>query len=367
MRLARTIVGGLAIALAVGGDIGGASAQGIGGTGAGGGSHRVTAGGMYGQLAGDPAPKTRRASAGSGSAAGAAQSEGVRDYHSEGTTCSLYANTGGMGSYCSSGDGVYEPLVKRFPELDFDNCRYDDPPPGVEVPANPNPRRQRWQLRTCLTGIDWLSYDGGDHRRFAIELVLVDQDFDTTYRKTPLSEFLWSSAQTTYPVPMLQVQPRHVPVVGQAAYFNFDWMNGETREPVDRGPYAEQHNRGMVMRAHAAKLTIDPQIEGVRPFDCSVADLGYEERQGPQAQRSDCRHVFTRSSAAAEQLSTAKHQEPGDYDEFQLKIDVRWDVEYGSRQHGFQPLGSYHMIVFQDLPVMDTEAVNVPLPEGDVG
>lgn len=385
MRIAAT----LAAALMVCAVAGSASASGYEsvGTPAGGGSHAAASGGMYGELDGTRAdgdgsgPADRPRPAGPKPVRGAkpvsseASSSGVRAYDSGGTHCSMYANSAGMGSYCSSGDGVYKPLVERFPSLQFDHCRYDDPPAGVEVPQNPNPAEKRWQLRTCLTGIDWFTYDGGDDRRFAMELVLVDKDADTSYHETPLSEFLWNSVETSYPIPMLQVQPRHIPLVNQRAYFTFDWLNGETRKPVNQGPYAgrpgggpyvEQHNRDLLMRARAGAVTIDPQIEGSKPFTCTVSDLGYDEQAGPQPedQRSDCHHVFTRSSAAADELSTAKH---GDPDAYQLKIDVRWDVEYGNRARGFRPLGSYHMVVYQDLPVMEAQALNIPVPAGEVG
>lgn len=350
----------------------------------GGGSHAAAPAGMFAELgdgsAGrrEPKPPTRpdgTADEASAPSAGTPGASSVQSYDSGGTHCTLYANSAGMGSSCSSGNGVAEPLIERFPEMRFDNCRYDEVPAGVDVPPNPEPDRKQWRLRTCLTGIDWFSYDGGDDRQIAMELVLVDRDADLAYHHTPLSEILWDSVQTGYPIPMLQVRPRQVPVVGQPAYLTFDWLDGRTNEPVSEGPYAgepgggpyvERANRGLLMRARAGAVTIDPQIEGVRPFSCRVSDLGYDTEAGPLPgdQRSDCYYVFSRSSAAAEDLSTA---EGGDPDAYQIEIDVRWDVEYGSREHGFRPFGSYHMIVHQDVPVMDSLALNIPSYEGDVG
>lgn len=337
------------------------------------------AGGMYGELAGSPTrtvpqlriQPNRRASE---SATGGGQ---TGDYNDGETVCGVYANSAGMGSYCASGNEHIPSLIERFPGMHFDNCRYEDPPPGVEVPPNPSPDEKKWQLRTCLTAINWLTWDGGDDRRIIMDLVLVDSDFDNTYDETPLSRFLWHSKQTMYPIPMLKVEPKTYPVVGQRAYFTFNWLDAETRKPVrdpngpyahdqDGGPYVEHHNRGITMRARAGDLWIDPKIEGDEPFECAVADLGYDKHA--KQQHSDCYHVFDRSSSVAWKYSTAKHYLDGDRDVFRMKIDVRWDVDYTNPGGGMRPLGDgYHMIVYQDLPVLDTEAVNIPPPEGSIG
>ncbi|MDN5855017.1 MAG: hypothetical protein L0K86_19635, partial [Actinomycetia bacterium] len=272
------------------------------------------AGGMYGAVGGSAVRKDEVG------VAGTASGDGYQNWHHGNAICGVYANSAGMGSYCSTGvgGGNPEPLVERYPNwAEFENCRFEDPPKGVDVPTNPEPMEKKWQLRTCLTAINWFSWDGGDSRRIIMDLVLVDIDRDTTYPETPLSNFLWDTVQTEYPVPMLRVQPKTYPVVGQRAYLTFTWLNTKTRKPEKQGPYANSpnggpfvmhHNGDITMRARAVKMTIDPQIEGVKPFDCTISKLGYVKDAGPDPddQPSDCYHIFKRSSAAAPEISTAE-------------------------------------------------------------
>ncbi|MGH3360001.1 MAG: hypothetical protein ACRDO7_14470 [Nocardioidaceae bacterium] len=332
-------------------------------------------GGMYGELAGSPSltvPQLRIGPTQQASAS-AASGDDTANYSSGNMVCGVYASGSGMGSYCSTGTGVPQPLIERFPGMDFENCRFENPPPGIDVPRNPSPDEKRWQLRTCLTNIDWLSWNGGTGRRIIMDLVLVDNDMDTTYEDTPLSDYLWNNMQTMYPVPMLRVEPKTYPVVGQEAYFTFDWLDPKERKPVSEGPYAgdpdggpyvEHRNEGMTMRAQATEMTIDPNIEGVEPFSCDVEKLGYDHSKSPRAedQPSDCMHIFTRGSAAADEISTAENYLAGDDEVFRPRIVVRWNVEYGEPGGAMQTLGDgYEMVLNQDLPVLDTQAVNRPL------
>jgi len=337
-------------------------------------SAKAAAGGMYGAVGGSA---VREDDVG---IVDPASDRGYKNWNHGNSVCSVYANSAGMGSYCSSGSGLSNPrpLVERFPNwANFENCRFEDPPEGVHVPTNPEPMEKKWQLRTCLTAINWFTWDGGDHRRIIMDLVLVDVDMDTTYPETPLSKFLWDTMQTEYPVPMLRVQPKTYPVVGQRAYFTFNWLNTKTRKPEQQGPYSNSpnggpyvmhHNGDITMRARATKMTIDPQIKGVEPFECTISTLGYDRSAGPdpEEQPSDCYHIFERSSAAAPEISTAEHELKGSDEVFRMEIDITWRVTYGG-QGDRNRLGDYHMRLYQDLPVLDVEAINEPPPDLDLG
>ncbi len=337
-------------------------------------SVEAAAGGMYGALGGSAVAENQVA------VQTAASDRGYENWNQGNSTCGVYANSAGMGSYCSSGSGGVnlDPLVERFPNwADFENCRFEDPPPGVKVPTNPEPMEKKWQLRTCLTAINWLTWDGGADRRIIMDLVLVDIDMDTTYPETPLSKFLWDTMQTEYPVPMLQVQPKTYPVVGQRAYFTFTWLNTKSRKPEKQGPYADSpnggpfvmhHNGDITMRARAVEMTIDPQIKGVEPFDCTISKLGYDPGSAPDPdeQRSDCYHIFERSSAAAPKISTAEAELKGSDEVFRMELDITWRVTYGG-DGDMNTLGEYHMLLYQDLPVLDVQAINEPLPDLDIG
>lgn len=335
-------------------------------------------GGMYGELTGNaamtvPQLRIRQTASSSASAAG---SSGYQNYDDGETVCGVYANSAGMGSYCSDGTGTpLPPLIERFPGMHFENCRYEDPPAGVDVPPNPSPDEKMWQLRTCLTAINWQEWDGGDDRRVIMDLVLVDQDMDTSYEETELSRFLWNSRQTNYPIPMLRVEPKTYPVVHQEAYFTFDWLDAEKRTPVrdprgpyknaeNGGPYVEHHNGNVTMRAEAHTMTIDPQVEGMKPKTCDPGELDYQESKDAihTEQRSDCWFKFPRSSAAAPEISTADSYLDGDRYVFRPRIEVTWDVEYSRPGGGFQSLGDgYEMVVLQDLPVQEIQALNQPV------
>ncbi|UYM06684.1 hypothetical protein [Solicola gregarius] len=337
-------------------------------------------GGMYGELGGAPVRTVPQAKI-STQARASSSSGGTTDNYNDGgdTVCGVYANQAGMGSYCTSGTGggTLEPLIDRYPGMKFENCRYEDPPPGVQVPENPSPDEEMWQLRTCLTAINWFEWDGGDDRRIIMDLVLVDKDMDTTYHDTELSDFLWNSRQTMYPLPMLRVEPKTFPLANQEAYFTFDWFDPESRDTVNEGPYENvdgggpfvRHvNRGMVMQARATSMRIDPKIEGMPAKTCSPdpRKLAYDESKPPrhEEQRSDCYFVFERSSAAAPEISTADAYLEGDRFVFRPEITVTWEVSYSRRGGGMQPLGGgYDMLVKQDLTVLDGEAVNFPVPD----
>lgn len=345
----------------------------------------AASGGMYGELTGNATATVPQLRIGSASPASASADDNMYQNYDDGDTkCGVYANSAGMGSYCSSGTGVaLPPLIERFPGMHFENCRYEDPPPGVDVPVNPSPDEKMWQLRTCLTAINWLTWDGGEDRRVIMDLVLVDRDMDTTYEENALEKFLWDNRQTMFPIPMLRVEPKTFPVVGAEAYFTFNWLDPEKREPVrdprgpyanaeNGGPYVEHHNGDVVMRAEAHSMTIDPEVEGMEPKTCTPGRVGYEEDKEPihTQQQSDCYFTFPRSSAAAPEISTADSYLDGDRYVFRPRITVTWDVEYSAEGGGMQPLGDGHeMVVVQSLPVLDTQAVNIPPDsfEGGVG
>lgn len=340
----------------------------------------AASGGMYGELGGNPQetvpqlavqPAEQPSTGGSGAASGDDGTYEETNSTDGGTDCSVYANGAGMGSHCSSGGGVSLDLIERFPGMHFVNCRYEDPPAGFSVPVNPSPGEQKWQLRTCLTAIDWFSYSGGDQKRFMMDLVLVDVDFDTTYHETRLSRFLWDEVQTTYPVPMLRMEPKTFPLVNQKAYFTFSWLNGQTSQPVQEGPYANdpnggpyvesRPNNGMVMRARALSMRIDPQVTGVEPKTCDPANMDYLQNRSPEDQPSKCFFVFPRSSAA-QNLNQNENNPGNDKNSFRAEITVRWQVQYSFQGEPLRQLGNgYDMLLYQTYNVLDAEAVNTPL------
>lgn len=289
--------------------------------------------------------------------------------------CVAYATGQGMGSYCvSAGGGDAASLQERFGNLkqDFDNCRYEPPPAGTQAPFNPDPEKGKWWLSTCLYGIDWESFDGNPS--VSIYFVWLENDFDTTYQETGLSEFLWRQvrATTQFPVPFTNLEPTPTPRVGVPAFFTFSWIDPKTNKALSQGEYSDNPRGGpfvrvdngvMEMEARASNITVDPQQEGMNDVDCGEGNPGYDltiPAEKYKTQDSDCYLIFNRSSAVAREKSTVDIRGSlGDV--YLAEVTVTWDVRYRERDGEWQRLGDgFDMVASQPIRVREVQGNNVP-------
>lgn len=292
--------------------------------------------------------------------------------------CTMYANGAGMGSYCTSatglgGGGVPLTLRQRFGGQTYDRCVYDDPLPGV-APTEVKNDHGRWMLRSCLAFIDLDTYNGGDRRSISLAVVWIDDDVDTGRHNSPLNDYLWSTVQTQYPVPVMTFQPSNgVARVNQPAYATFRWSNAKHPRQVvaqgpydglaDGGPYVQEVNGDKVtMTAQATKVTLDPDVTGEETVECVGEDVNptYDLSRDIDEQDSECFVTFDRSSANASELGRSSEFSAVPYT-FSVRVVVTWDVSY---QQGAEPpvdMGEFNMVVFQPVAVREVDALNVPL------
>jgi len=292
--------------------------------------------------------------------------------------CTMYANGAGMGSYCTSatagvGGGPMLTLRQRFGGQSYDRCHYDEPLPGV-APTEVKNEHGRWMLRSCLANIDLDTYDGGEARTVSLSVVWIDDSVDTSVQDTPLSDFLWDTVQTQYPVPIMTFEPSHgVARVAQPAFATFRWSNAQQpTEVIAQGPYSALQGGGpyvqeangdqVTMTAQATKVTLDPAVAGEQTVECTGADVNptYDTSKDILDQGSDCVMVFNRSSANADAL--ADNDVPSDVpNTFIVKVIVTWRVSYQRNGGAREDLGDFDMVVLQPVAVRDVDALNVPL------
>ncbi|MFY0405561.1 hypothetical protein [Solicola sp. PLA-1-18] len=300
--------------------------------------------------------------------------------------CVVHANGTGMGSYCITGaGGEVQTLRERFGKQKFDRCRFSKPREGTTVPFNPTPDEGQWWIRTCIDYLDWDTLDGGPGRQVNVHLAYLPNDYDTTYDPSPLSEFLWDrlaqTRATDFPTPFLQSRPTPVPRVGVPAYMTFRWLERGTQRVVaggqyagdaDGGPYIENNNGPMRMRAQATKIRIDPLQNDMEQTICNQENPTYDEQAGPdpKKQASNCYILFKRSSATArDNMKKTDREIPESLGPvYIVRVAVYWRVEYSSDGGPWRTLGQRNadggteLIQYTDqpLPVREAQASNVP-------
>lgn len=287
-------------------------------------------------------------------------------------SCSVYANGAGMGMYCvHPGAGNAKTLRERYGNQRLQRCRYSELPRSIQTPYNANPDRGRYMLMSCLDNIDFDTYAGGTERTINISLVFVKNGTDTEDRHNEISDFMWNvlDSDTQLPIPFMRTRPNPTPVVGIPTFFTFNWLDPTTKEIVDDGPFAGSSNGGafreiveggILMRARATKVTINPNQEGVEAVTCDPATPYLVGRPPKDQPANSCSIVFPRSSASARKFAT-KHIPEDVKDAFYADIRVTWEVTYGPVGGAMRELGDgFTMRMRQALPVQEVQAPNQP-------
>lgn len=291
-------------------------------------------------------------------------------------TCSVYANGGGMGSYCLSGGAALQTLRERFGNQVLQRCRWTEIPPGLPTPFNSKPELGRYMLQTCLGNIDFDTYAGGQDRTVNVNIVWVPNGHDNTIKHNGITDFLWKQVidSAQLPVPFLEAKPNITPIVGVPTFFTFRWLDPGTNAVVrDKdGPYADRpgggpflqivNPAGLVMRAEATKIVVNPNQKDMKAVECRP-DTPYTEGASPAHQPAGaCSITFQRSSASAHKFTTKEI--PGTVGKrlFYTSVDVTWRITYG-RPGDMRDLGTgFIMRVMQSVPVQEIQAANQQLP-----
>lgn len=288
------------------------------------------------------------------------------------SSCSVYANGGGMGMYCVSlGGGNAKTLRERFGNQKLQQCRYSALPSTVEPPFNANPDKGRYMLMTCLGSIDFDTYSGGPDRTVAISIVFVPHDRDVEDRHNGITDFLWDrfESDALMPVPFMVTRPNVTPLVGTPTFFTFRWLDPVSKEVVAQGAYSGRDNGGpfrrivrgdVVMEARATKIVIDPRQTDMKSQTCDP-NASYREGASPSNQPANaCKITFERSSASARKYSNRDIPE-SIKDAFYADVTVTWEVTYGPEGGPMQTLGDdFTMRMRQVLPVQEVQAPNQP-------
>jgi hypothetical protein len=289
-----------------------------------------------------------------------------------GSSCSVYANGGGMGMYCVTlGGGNAKTLRERFGDQKFQQCRYSPLPDTVEPPYNANRDKGRFMLMTCLGNIDFDTYSGGPNRTVAISIVFVPWDANINDNHNDITEFLWKRfrSDASMPVPFMVTRPNVTPIVGTPTFFTFRWLDPVTNKVVRQGDYADKDNGGpfrriveggVAMEARATKIVIDPRQTDIKPETCDP-EASYLPGVLPRNQPANsCKITFERSSASARKYAN-RHIPDRIKDAFYADVIVTWKVTYGPDGGEMRTLGNdFTMRMRQVLPVQEVQAPNQP-------
>lgn len=293
------------------------------------------------------------------------------DYDTPSMSCSVYANGSGMGSYCvTAGGGTVQSLRQRFPRETLQRCRYSPLPAGIEPPFNANPGEGRYMLMTCLENIDLDTWNGGPDRGLSIQVVWVPNGTDVSDHHNGITDYLWNQihAGAHLPVPFMRTKPNVTPLVGIPTYFTFRWLDPDSHQVVAEGPYAHRTDggplrvittNGLVMRAEATKIVVDPNQKGIPSTTCQP-DTPYRAGARPSQQPAGaCSITFPRSSASARKYATKPIPANVD-DAYYVSVTVTWRITYG-RTGAMKQLGNgFRMRLTQVLPVQEVQAPNQP-------
>lgn len=288
-------------------------------------------------------------------------------------SCSVYANGAGMGSYCVSAgdDSSLKTLRERFGNQSLQRCRYRPIPQGIETPFNSREGDGRYMVLTCLGNIDFDTITGGTDRTLDMSVVFVENGTDTSDHHNGITDYLWRQFESSsqLPVPFMRTRPSIVPVVGVPTFFTFRWLDPATNNVVaegpfagdtDGGPYREIRSNGLLMRAEATGITVDPNQQGIASVNCRP-DTPYREGVSPANQpEGACDINFPRSSASARKYATEPI--PGNVkDAFNVSVQVEWKITYGRGGGDMQDLGNgFTMRLKQVLPVQEIQVPNQP-------
>jgi hypothetical protein len=272
------------------------------------------------------------------------------------SVCSMYVNSVGFGSYCSSGqpylgNGAPPPTWKdRLQGKPFIPCRNFDIPEGIRLPKAPDGKK--WVLRVTITDYDLNTYNGGSKAHLERAYMPVDAAEEAQCPFPDYMKQFWYRFQTNYPDPALQIMPTFTPRVNIPAYFTLTPQTSEVYETdgTTSSYYSPGHN--LTMRGMVVKLTIDPG-DGTGTFDCLTGTTplddptGYDQTKDPYNQLNPCKHIYKRSSAS---------QPDGMYT---VKLTITWEVSYwiGKDQGGWHPIGQAAVHAVQRLPVQEVEAI----------
>ncbi|MFI5429985.1 hypothetical protein [Aeromicrobium sp. UC242_57] len=215
-------------------------------------------------------------------------------------------------------------------------------------------------LMTCLDNIDFDTYNGGPDRTIDISIVFVENGTDIDYHENEISNFLWNQfdRDTQMPVPIMRTRPNTTPLVGIPTYFTFNWIDPLTKQAY--GPVRQITEGGVVMRARATKIVIDPNQQGVDAVTCDPSTPYLEGRQPKDQPSNACSIVFPRSSASARKFAT-KPIPDNVKDAFYADVRVTWEVTYGEPGGAMRQLGNgFTMRMRQVLPVQEVQAPNQP-------
>jgi hypothetical protein len=292
-------------------------------------------------------------------------------YQTPTKSCRVYANGGGMGMSCVTIDGsAAKSLRERYGDQKLQRCRYSEIPSSIQTPYNPRPAEGRYMLMTCLGNIDFDTYAGGRERTLELSIVFVNNGTDIADRHNGITDFLWKQFDSTaqLPVPFMRARPNTTPIVGVPTFFTFRWLDPLDTSLVAEGPYASRPDggpfrqitkEGVVMRAEATSITIDPQQEGIPPKTCE-ANTPYLEGVPPSRQPpGTCRITFPRSSASARKYATKPIPANVD-DAFYAEVTVRWRVTYGDGNNMDNLGNGFTMRLRQVVPVQEVQAPNQP-------
>ncbi|GAA1600611.1 hypothetical protein [Kribbella karoonensis] len=280
------------------------------------------------------------------------------------SVCSMYVNSVGFGSYCSSGQAYTGPPYtppptwrERLAGRPFVPCRNFPIPDGIKLPQAPEGKK--WVLRITITDYKLDSYNGGPRAHLERAYMPVDAAEEAQCPFPDYMQQFWWQFQSTYPDPALQIMPTYTPRVNVPAYFTLtpgSSMVGKgdgriyTPEELTSGYFDPQHN--LTMRGMVVQLNIDPG-DGTGEFTCLTGTTpldnptGYDETQDPYHQVNPCKHVYKKSSAS---------QPDGMYT---VKLTITWEVSYwiGKDAGGWKPIGRADVHAVQRLPVQEVEAI----------
>lgn len=273
------------------------------------------------------------------------------------SVCTMYVNSVGFGSYCSSGKPYLGLPAKppptwrtRLAGRPFVPCRDFPIPEGIRLPQAPEGKK--WVMRVTITDYELDSYNGGDKAHLERAYVPVDAADEAQCPYPDYMEQFWRHFQTNYPPPALVVKPTFTPRVNVPAFFSLTVESSQAYELDGRQSsyYSPGHN--LTMRGMVEKMRVDPG-DGTPPFDCLMGTTpvddpdGYDETQDPFHQINTCKHTYTRSSA---------NQPDGMYT---VKLTITWNVAYwiGRDQDGWRSIGKANVTAVQRLPVQEVQAI----------
>ncbi|MFG1908525.1 hypothetical protein [Kribbella sp. NPDC048928] len=272
------------------------------------------------------------------------------------SVCSMYVNSVGFGSYCSSGkayvgDGPPPPTWRdRLDGKPFVPCRNFEIPTGIRLPKAPDGKK--WVLRVTITDYNLDTYNGGPKAHLERAYMPVDAAEEAQCPFPPYMEQFWYRFQTNYPSPALQIMPTFTPRVNIPAFFTLTPETSEIYEldGTTSSYYSPGHN--LTMRGMVVNMKVDPG-DGTAPFNCKAGLTpvddpdGYDQTKDPEHQLNPCKHVYKRSSAT---------QPDGMYT---VKLTITWEVAYwiGKDQGGWHPIGQANVNAVQRLPVQEVEAI----------